>query len=268
VLAAVGIVVGITVYYSSEKVPPCFVSGVPEWRAPTDREAHRYVVAFPDRAACFFAVDDENNLVAQLSLPEVRSISFAAPLHDNIGLRTAAGPVTLDLHDGQPHEGGLVPFASDRLTETDLQRKVMYVTQRGLLGFRVVDRRDGSTRYVVGERGRFDPDPPSHGLCLAPDRPQLWVLDSVNRLLSLYDVRHVPAQTPRHLANVRISEVHGIGSLLCSADGRFVYVGGSGDVIDTHTRSVVTNLEALQHTNVQLLMDWVEGRPVFPGFPR
>jgi len=58
------------------------------------------------------------------------------------------------------------------------------------------------------------------------------------------------------------------GSLTRSADGRFLYVGGSGDVVDTQTQKSVAQLEALQKSSVALEIDWVDGRPVFPGFPR
>ena len=57
----------------------------------------------------------------------------------------------------------------------------------------------------------------------------------------------------------------GIGSLVRSADGRFLYVGDEGDVIDTRSRQSVANLEALQKSRVVLEVDWVDGRPSFPG---
>ena len=56
-----------------------------------------------------------------------------------------------------------------------------------------------------------------------------------------------------------------IGSLLLSADGRFVYVGDAGDVIDTRKREIVANLEALHNSRTQLEVDWVGGKAVFPG---
>jgi hypothetical protein len=69
--------------------------------------------------------------------------------------------------------------------------------------------------------------------------------------------------------DVRLSTtISKIGSLTQSADGRFLYVGDSGDVVDARTRTEVTNLEALQHASVVLQVDWVDGRPVYPGFPR
>jgi hypothetical protein len=274
VLVAAGVIVGVTVYFSSEKLPPCLVSGAADWRAPTDRDTHRYAVVFPDRAACFFAIDDANKLVGALRLEEARSISYAAPFLHDVALRTSSGPFTLDLRNGTLRKGGLVPFASDTLEETDLEHHVMYVTQRGLLGFRVVDLRTGSTRYVMHFKGftwnrRFGPDPPSHGLALAPDRPELWVLDAPNRTLHVFDVSALPDSPPRRVDDVRLSTTFTrIGSLTQSADGRYLYVGDSGDVVDTQTRLPVANLEALQHTGVVLEVDWVDGRPVFPGFPR
>jgi len=274
VLVATGIVVGLTIFFSSEKVPPCFVSGVSNWRAPRDGDTHRYAVVFPDRAACFFAIDDENKLVGALKVERARKISSAAPLLGEVALRTASGPFTLDLRNGHLRKGGLVPFASDTLEETDLQHQVMYVTQRGLLGFRVIDMRTGATRYVVHFKGftwnrRFGPNPPSHGLALAPDRPELWVLDTPNRTAHVFDVSALPNSPPRRVEDVRLSKTFSeIGSLTLSADGRFLYVGDSGDVVDTRTRKPVANLEALQHSRVLLEVDWVNGRPVFPGFPR
>ena len=33
-LGAIGVVAALTVYFSSESVPPCLVSGAPKWHAP------------------------------------------------------------------------------------------------------------------------------------------------------------------------------------------------------------------------------------------
>jgi hypothetical protein len=134
--------------------------------------------------------------------------------------------------------------------------------------------RTGATSYVVHFKGftwnpRFGPNPPSHGLSLAPDRPELWVLDAPNRALHVFDVSAVPAQPPRRVDDIRLEQTFTqIGSLTRSADGRFLYVGDAGDVIDTQTQQSVANLDALEHSRVVLEVDWVDGRPVFPGLPR
>lgn len=273
-LVVVGVIVGLTVYFSSESVPPCLVSGIPTWHPPADGRAHRYVVVFPDRAACFFAPDENHRLVGQLRLDAAHDISSAAPNGENIALRTAAGPYTLDLRTRTLAKGGLAPFETATLTQPDPQQRAMYVTQRGRLGFRVIDMRDGNTAYAVRFKGftwnpRFGPNPPSHGLSLAPDRPELWVLDAPNHALHVFDVSAVPRSAPRHLDDVRLDRtLTQPGSLTHSADGRFLYVGDTGDVIDTQSQKSVANLDALAKSSVVLEVDWEGGRPVFPGFPR
>jgi hypothetical protein len=274
VVVALAGIAGLTVYFSSESVPPCRASDAPKWQPPRDNEPHRYMVVFSDRAACFFALDEQQRLVGTLELPQARQPSYAAPLEDDIAVRTASGPYTLDLRTGRFAKGGVVPFDDDTLNEVDLEHKVMYVTQRGLLGFRVLDLPTGRTLYVVHFKGftwnrSFGPDPPSHGLALSPDRPELWVLDAPNRTLHVFDVSGLPGLPPRRVEDVRLEPtLTGPGSLLQSADGRFLYVGGAGSVIDTRTRTSVAELDALKHATALLEVDWVDGRPVFPGFPR
>ncbi len=53
------------------------------------------------------------------------------------------------------------------------------------------------------------------------------------------------------------------GWLQHSRDGRFVYVGDEGDVIDTATRKAVTNLGPLYNTRKMLEIDWQNGVPIF-----
>lgn len=274
VVVALAAIAGLTVYFSSESVPPCRVSGAPKWQPPRGNEPHRYMVVFPDRGACFFALDEQQQLVGALELPQAREPSFAAPLEDDVAVRTASGPYTLDLGTGRLAKGGVVPFDYDTLNEVDLEHQVMYVTQRGLLGFRVLDLPTGRTLYVVHFKGftwnrAFGPDPPSHGLALAPDRPEIWVLDAPNRTIHLFDVSGLPNSPPRRVEDVRLERtLTGPGSLAQSADGRFLYVGGAGEVVDTRTRTSVAELDALKQATALLEVDWVDGRPVFPGFPR
>jgi hypothetical protein len=250
-LAVVGAVAGLTVYFSTENIPRCLVSGVDTWRPPTDGRTHRYEVVILDGSACFFDMDRQQRLVGALPLSQAQWLSAA------------------------------VPTASDTLRVTDTDHGVVFETRRGLLGVRVLDLRTKRRLYVTRFKGftwnpRFGPDPPSHGLSLAPDRPELWVLDAPNSVVHVFDVS-VGLPGTRRLEDIRLSKpISGdenpckracgrIGSLLHSADGRFVYVGDAGDVIDTRTREIVANLEALHNSRVQLEVDWVGGKAVFPG---
>jgi hypothetical protein len=251
-LAVVGVVAGLTVYFSTENIPRCLVSGVSTWRPPTDGRTHRYEVVILDRSACFFDMDQQHRLAGALSLSRAHWLSAA------------------------------VPAESDTLRVSDSEHGVVFVTRRGLLGVRVLDLRTKRPLYVTRFKGftwnpRFGPDPPSHGLSLAPDRPELWVLDAPNSVVHVFDVSVLPGRPPQRLEDIRLSKpISGdenpcqracgrIGSLLHSADGRFVYVGDAGDVIDTRTREIVANLEALHNSRVQLEVDWVGGKAVFPG---
>ena len=255
--AALGVVVvaavaGLTVYFSTEKVPRCLASGVQTWRPPSDGKTHRYEVVILDRSACFFDMDRQQRLVGALGLAQAKWLAAA------------------------------VPTESARIRVEDAEQGVAFVTQRGLLGVRVLDLHTNHTLLVTHFKGfawnpRFGPDPPSHGLSLAPDRPELWVLDAPNSVVHVFDVSELPGRPPQPLEDIRLSKpisgdespcAHAcgrIGSLEHSADGRFAYVGDAGDVIDTRTREIVANLEALHNSRVQLEVDWVGGKAAFPG---
>ena len=100
-VAVVGVVVGLTVYFSTQTIPPCLVSGVPKWRAPTDTSLHRFEVVVPDRAVCFFDQDDDNHLVGYLKLP-VKGVSAIAP--------RAGGRLALRYDDGRIGSRGTPTF--------------------------------------------------------------------------------------------------------------------------------------------------------------
>ena len=70
---------------------------------------------------------------------------------------------------------------------------------------------------------------------------------------------------PTHLAAAtsRRSLVRRQDELRHSRDGRFVYGGDAGDVIDTATRKSVAYLAPLANTRKCLEIDWANGRPVF-----
>jgi hypothetical protein len=251
-VVVVSAVAGLTVYFSTETVPRCLVSGAKSWRSPADDATHRYEVVILDRSACFFDMDRQQRLAGTLDLAQAKWLTAA------------------------------VPNESDTIRVDDTEQGVAFVTKRGLLGVRVLDLHTNRKLFVTHFKGftwnpRFGPDPPSHGLSLAPDRPELWVLDAPNSVVHVFDVSELPGRPPQPLEDLRLSKpISGdespctracgrIGSLLHSADGRFVYVGDAGDVIDTRTREIVANLEALHNSRVQLEVDWVGGKAVFPG---
>lgn len=271
VLAAVGLIVGLTAYFSSEETPLCGVSGAPGWKAPTEGE-HRLLVVFTDHAACFFAVDEKHRLAGELDLGGVRAISGVEARGSRAAIRYGTGRGALvDLASGRASPTEPPPPFPDELT-VEGSGGGSYETHQGSLGF-------GSPRGRVGfegfdwNRGRFGDDRATPGLVLEPGGTRLWVLDAPNSFVHLF---RVGAGPPRQLHDVQLQkpltgdrfpcsrDCRRVGSLLLSEGGRYLYVGDSGDVIDTRTEEAVTNLEALHNSRVLLLVDWIDGRPMIP----
>ena len=285
VAAVVALIVGLTVYFSTETVPPCLVSGVPVWKPPTDSQLHQLELVVPDRAVCLFDMDNDQAPAGYIALPGIRGVTVAVPRGDELALRYDGGRGALvDLATRRIRYGVRPPLPpSRRLVVRDPAAGVDYVTGPGRLGFRVV--RDGTSNVLASVsfpgftwNPRFGPNPPDHGLSLAPDRPQLWVLDAPNSVVHVYDVGGAPATRSKHLRDIRLTKpIAGeenpcatdrcarIGSLQHSADGRFVYVGDAGDVIDTSTYEEIANLEALHQSRLTLEVDWAAGKPEFPA---
>jgi len=79
----------------------------------------------------------------------------------------------------------------------------------------------------------------------------------------VFDVSRLPAGAPRLVASIRLAHAPpDDGWLEHSRNGRYVYVGRSGDVIDTRTRRIVGYLPPLRATADFLEIDWRRGRPV------
>jgi hypothetical protein len=278
-VVALAVVAGLTVYFSTQTVPPCLVTGIPKWHAPTDKNVHRFELVVPDRALCFFDMDHDQVLVGYLKLPGIRGIASIAPQGTSLALRYGNGRGALvDLRTGSVRYGVKPPPPpADKVVVYDAAHDVKYVTRRGLFGVKVISPRRPTTKLTFSGftwNPRFGPNPPDHGLSLAPDRPELWVLDAPNNVVHVFDL----SGEPRDVKDIRLTkpligvenpcgshDCKRIGSLEHSADGRFVYVGDVGDVIDTGKREEIANLEALRQSRLMIEVDWANGKPEFPA---
>jgi DNA-binding beta-propeller fold protein YncE len=155
---------------------------------------------------------------------------------------------------------------------------IAYTTSTGLLGFQVSDIKTGQVLYTVHIKGFSwngrGPSAPSHGISLSPDEKELYVMDSPNSYVHVFDVSGVPASAPVQVADIKVTSMAGNesdcaydclkdGWIQHSKDGRFVYVGDSGDVIDTAIRKSVITLPTLSNTRKMLEIDWQNGVPIF-----
>jgi hypothetical protein len=155
-----------------------------------------------------------------------------------------------------------------------------FTTATGFLGFQVSDINSGKVLYTVPISGPFPytsgqagPSTPSHGISLSPDEKELWVMDQPNGYVHVFDVSGLPATAPVQVANIKLTQPMTGSQVGCtydclregwlqhSLDGRFVWVGDSGDVISTSTRTSVANLTPLDNSRVYLEIDWSNGLP-------
>jgi DNA-binding beta-propeller fold protein YncE len=176
-----------------------------------------------------------------------------------------------------PLVSGVRPFT------VNWRETIAFTTATGFLGFQVSNLKTGRVLYTVPVKGfpwnpsTFAPTTPSHGIALSPDGKRLWVLDAPSSYVHAFDVSRVPARPPRQIANVRLSQPM-IGDespcsydclrdgwLQLSRDGRYLYVGDNGDVIDTRTRKLAAWLPAMRNTRKTLEIWWRGGVPVFVG---
>jgi hypothetical protein len=170
-----------------------------------------------------------------------------------------------------PLKSGVRPFT------VNAANTLAFTTATGFDGFQISSIATGKVLFTVS----FGPVPqgfpitaPSHGASLSPDEKQLYVIDSPNKQIHVYDVSRVAeGVAPSKLGTIAVAGLSGTespcaydcgrgGWLQHSLDGRFVYVGDSGEVIDTANRQVLTTLPPLLNTKKMLEIDWAGGVPV------
>jgi DNA-binding beta-propeller fold protein YncE len=149
-----------------------------------------------------------------------------------------------------------------------------WVTWSNYRGFSVLDTQNGMNVSNTS----FGPVPTgtkvdawSHGISLSPDGSEVYVLDRASQSVRVY----TSADTPALLATVKLAHPMKGKELECSNgcqvegwvlhsfDGRYVWVGDSGDIIDTQSRAVTGYLSELRNSKHGMLeVDWANGVPV------
>ena len=152
-----------------------------------------------------------------------------------------------------------------------------FTTATSYDGFQVSQIQTGKVLFSVsfGEvPGTFPFSAPSHGIALSPDEKTLYVIDAVHKVVQLYDVSKVKeGVAPKPIAVIPVAGLAGSespciydctrgGWLQLSLDGRYLFVGDSGEVVDTATRKVITTLPTLAQTKKSIEIDWRGGVPI------
>jgi DNA-binding beta-propeller fold protein YncE len=159
---------------------------------------------------------------------------------------------------------GIRPFT------INAQDTLAFTTGDRYLGFQVSDIATGRVLYTVPVPGFTMPPTysgleASHGVGLSPDQRYLWLLDKPNNAVHEFDISAVPRKAPVLVATVHVSGQPDWLNL--SRDGRYLFVGDSGNVIDTTTRKTVATIDALTYSHYNIEVDW-SGTKVCAAYPR
>lgn len=147
-----------------------------------------------------------------------------------------------------------------------------FITATGFDGFQEIGLSTGRVLFTEQQANYpsgFQYTTASHGISLSPDSKTLYVLDTVNNTVHVWDVTGTPIQK----ANISVQPLTGNqaqcaydcardGWIQTSTDGRYVFVGDSGDVIDTTTNTVVGHIANLRDSRETIEVDWSGGVPV------
>jgi DNA-binding beta-propeller fold protein YncE len=143
-----------------------------------------------------------------------------------------------------------------------------FVNVNDLLGFEVGDLKSGRMLHRVEVAG-YQKGPvkrhscPSHGVGLTPDEKELWLADSANERLHVFDATAMP---PKQVTSIKLRDQP--GWITFSLDGRHAYPS-TGEVVDTATKRVIAALsdETGRQVQSEKLVEIVfaDGKPVRAG---
>ncbi|HYY69957.1 MAG TPA: hypothetical protein VE734_09500, partial [Terriglobales bacterium] len=109
----------------------------------------------------------------------------------------------------------------------------------------------------------------------SPDEKELYLIDTLNNYLHVFDVSGLPNSAPIQVADIPLTTNFSSGHetpclydcayegwLRHTLDGQYVLVGDSGNVVSTSSRKVVGTIPQLLNTRKFVEIDWQNGAPV------
>ena len=170
-----------------------------------------------------------------------------------------------------PLAGGVRPFTING------SESLVFTTHTGFLGFQVSNLNTGTILYTVPVQGFSAPagSTSAHGISISPDEKELYLIDTPNSYVHVFDISGLPNTAPTQVANIPLVPTLGGAESPCLydcgkegwlthvGDGRYVIVGDFGDVIDTTTRTIAYYLPTVNNTRKFLEIDWQSGHPIF-----
>jgi MYXO-CTERM domain-containing protein len=158
----------------------------------------------------------------------------------------------------------------------DSAQAFTFTESNGLTGFQVGDTATGNILFTASPPVTSYPACSSttracsHGISLSPDDREIYLgvrgnPGNPNDYIHVFDVTGLPGTAPKYLTTLVLPD-GGFNSdswVTHTRDGRYVFAGGNGAVIDTASRSFVGWLPALWLTNKYTEIDFQNGVPVF-----
>jgi DNA-binding beta-propeller fold protein YncE len=138
----------------------------------------------------------------------------------------------------------------------------------GLLGFEIGDLNTGKVLDRVEVKGFPMGTPkrhgcPSHGIAFTPDEQEIWVCDSFNNRVHIFDATASP---PKQGPSIALRDQP--GWITFSIDGAFAYPS-TGEVIDAKSRKIIATLSDEEgrpvHSEKMMEIDFANGKPIETG---
>ncbi len=125
-----------------------------------------------------------------------------------------------------------------------------FVNVNGLLGFEVGDIATGKKLYHVEVAG-YKQGPvkrhgcPSHGIGLTPDESEIWLCDSFNQSIHIFDNMVSP---PKQMQTLALRDQP--GWITFTVDGKYA-IPATGEIIDVKSKKIVASLQDENSVAVQ-----------------
>ncbi len=123
------------------------------------------------------------------------------------------------------------------------------------------------------------PSTPNHGIAMSPDEQKLYVIDAINNVVYVFNIAGANIYSPQLVDTVHLMhslggqeagcayDCLGDGWLHISHDGKYLFVGDSGDVIDLSASppKVVAYFPQMQQTRKEIEIDCDNSIPISTG---
>ena len=210
------------------------------------------------------------DVIAKITLGSGAHNTIYGPDGSRVYLAGLHSPI-LSVVDAKTHAviGKIGPFSNSiRPFTINGSQSLSFVNVNDLLGFEVGDIRSGKMLYRIEVTGFQKGSTkrhgcPSHGIALTPDEKELWLADSANSSIHIFDATVMP---PKQKTSIKLRDQP--GWITFSIDGRLAFPS-TGDVIDTTSKRIVATLQDETGRPVQseklLEVDFANGKPLRSG---